>query len=52
MASGSRCLPATRAISRSGRPAFLLNRSIVQNDADLNRMYQDLLAQSRKSGGP
>ncbi len=30
---------------------FCLNRSIVQNDADLNRMYQDLLAQSRKSGG-
>ncbi|HMJ16948.1 MAG TPA: hypothetical protein VK478_01055, partial [Gemmatimonadaceae bacterium] len=29
-----------------------LNRSIVQNDADLNRMYQDLLSQSRKSGGP
>jgi uncharacterized protein YecT (DUF1311 family) len=29
-----------------------LNRSIVQNDADLNRTYQDLLAQSRKSGGP
>ena len=29
-----------------------LNRSIVQNDADLNRAYQDLLAQSRKSGGP
>jgi uncharacterized protein YecT (DUF1311 family) len=29
-----------------------LNRSIVQNDADLNRMYQDLLVQSRKSGGP
>ena len=28
-----------------------LNRSIVQNDADLNRTYQDLLAQSRKSGG-
>lgn len=28
-----------------------LNRSIVQNDADLNRVYQDLLAQSRKSGG-
>lgn len=28
-----------------------LNRSIVQNDADLNRIYQDLLAQSRKSGG-
>jgi uncharacterized protein YecT (DUF1311 family) len=29
-----------------------LNRSIVQNDADLNRTYQDLLAQARKSGGP
>ena len=29
-----------------------LNRHIVQNDADLNRTYQDLLAQSRKSGGP
>ena len=29
-----------------------LNRSIVQNDADLNRIYQDLLVQSRKSGGP
>ena len=29
-----------------------LNRSIVQNDADLNRIYQELLAQSRKSGGP
>jgi uncharacterized protein YecT (DUF1311 family) len=29
-----------------------LNRSIVQNDAALNRTYQDLLEQSRKSGGP
>ncbi|MDQ6689128.1 MAG: DUF1311 domain-containing protein [Gemmatimonadota bacterium] len=29
-----------------------LNRAIVQNDADLNRVYQDLLAQGRKSGGP
>lgn len=29
-----------------------LNRSIVQNDAGLNRTYQDLLEQSRKSGGP
>lgn len=29
-----------------------LNRSIVQNDADLNRVYQDLIKQSRKSGGP
>ncbi|HEY8851023.1 MAG TPA: lysozyme inhibitor LprI family protein [Gemmatimonadaceae bacterium] len=28
-----------------------LNRSIVLNDADLNRTYQDLLVQSRKSGG-
>jgi uncharacterized protein YecT (DUF1311 family) len=28
-----------------------LNRSIAQNDADLNQTYQDLLAQSRKSGG-
>ena len=28
-----------------------LNRSIVRNDAELNRTYQDLLAQSRKSGG-
>jgi uncharacterized protein YecT (DUF1311 family) len=28
-----------------------LNRSIAQNDAELNRTYQDLLAQSRKSGG-
>jgi uncharacterized protein YecT (DUF1311 family) len=29
-----------------------LNRSIVKNDADLNRTYQDLIAQSQKSGGP
>jgi len=28
-----------------------LNRSIVKNDADLNQTYQDVLAQSRKSGG-
>jgi uncharacterized protein YecT (DUF1311 family) len=28
-----------------------LNRSIVLHDADLNRTYQDLLEQSRKSGG-
>jgi len=28
-----------------------LNRSIVQNDADLNQVYEDLLAQGRKSGG-
>jgi uncharacterized protein YecT (DUF1311 family) len=29
-----------------------LNRSIVQNDAELNRTYQELIAQSKKSGGP
>jgi uncharacterized protein YecT (DUF1311 family) len=29
-----------------------LNRSIVENDADLNRTYQELIEQSRKSGGP
>jgi uncharacterized protein YecT (DUF1311 family) len=29
-----------------------LNRSIEQNDVDLNRTYQDLIAESRKSGGP
>ncbi len=29
-----------------------LNRSIVANDADLNQAYQELIAQSRKSGGP
>jgi uncharacterized protein YecT (DUF1311 family) len=28
-----------------------LNLSIAENDADLNRTYQELLAQSRKSGG-
>jgi uncharacterized protein YecT (DUF1311 family) len=28
-----------------------LNRSIVQNDANLNQTYQELLAQSLKSGG-
>jgi uncharacterized protein YecT (DUF1311 family) len=30
---------------------YCLNRSIVANDADLNRTYQELIAQSRKSGG-
>ncbi len=29
-----------------------LNRLIVENDADLNQTYQELIAQSRKSGGP
>ena len=51
----------TGAASSSGDPCAspapvdqrsCLNRSIVQNDADLNRVYQDLLEQSRKSGGP
>ena len=28
-----------------------LNRSIVANDADLNRTYQELIAQAQKSGG-
>ncbi|HEV7838251.1 MAG TPA: lysozyme inhibitor LprI family protein, partial [Gemmatimonadaceae bacterium] len=28
-----------------------LNRSIARNDADLNQTYQELIAQSRKSGG-
>jgi uncharacterized protein YecT (DUF1311 family) len=52
--------PASRS-STSGNPCdspapvdqrSCLNRSIVENDADLNRTYQDLIAQSRKSGGP
>jgi uncharacterized protein YecT (DUF1311 family) len=30
---------------------FCLNRSIAENDADLNRTYQELIAQARKSGG-
>ncbi len=29
-----------------------LNRAIEHNDVDLNRTYQDLIAESRKSGGP
>jgi uncharacterized protein YecT (DUF1311 family) len=45
-ASGDPCDSPAPADQRS-----CLNRSIVQNDADLNRTYQDLLAQSRKSGG-
>jgi uncharacterized protein YecT (DUF1311 family) len=52
--------PASRPLS-SGDPCdspaavdqrACLNRSIVRNDADLNRIYQELIAQSRKSGGP
>jgi uncharacterized protein YecT (DUF1311 family) len=30
---------------------YCLNRSIASNDADLNRTYQDLISQARKSGG-
>jgi uncharacterized protein YecT (DUF1311 family) len=30
---------------------YCLNRSIAANDADLNRTYQDLISQARKSGG-
>jgi uncharacterized protein YecT (DUF1311 family) len=45
--SGDPCDSPAPADQRS-----CLNRSIVQNDADLNRIYQDLLAQSQKSGGP
>jgi len=47
LSSGDPCDSPAPADQRS-----CLNRSIVQNDADLNRTYQDLLAQSRKSGGP
>lgn len=45
-ASGDPCDSPTPTDQRS-----CLNRSIVANDADLNRTYQDLIAQSRKSGG-
>jgi uncharacterized protein YecT (DUF1311 family) len=60
-ANGRRQTGGTRQLASSGDPCdspapvdqrSCLNRSIVQNDADLNRTYQDLLAQSRKSGGP
>ena len=37
---------------RTADQRYCLNRSIVANDADLNRTYQDLLAQAQKSGGP
>jgi len=30
---------------------YCLNRSIVANDADLNRTYQELISQAHKSGG-
>lgn len=52
--------PANSASRSGGDPCdspttidqrYCLNRSIVANDADLNRTYQDLLAQAQKSGG-
>jgi len=52
--------PANSVSTRSSDPCeststtdqrYCLNRSIVANDADLNRTYQDLLEQARKSGG-
>ncbi len=44
--SGDPCDSPTPVDQRS-----CLNRSIVANDADLNRTYQELIGQSRKSGG-
>jgi uncharacterized protein YecT (DUF1311 family) len=46
-ASGDFCDSPAPADQRS-----CLNRSIVANDADLNQTYQELVAQSRVSGGP
>jgi hypothetical protein len=46
-ASGDFCDSPAPADQRS-----CLNRSIVANDADLNQTYQELVAQSRISGGP
>ncbi|HMG00919.1 MAG TPA: lysozyme inhibitor LprI family protein [Gemmatimonadaceae bacterium] len=45
-ASGNPCNSPAAADQRS-----CLNRSIATNDADLNRTYQELLDQARKSGG-
>lgn len=45
-ASGDPCDSPAAADQRS-----CLNRYIVANDADLNRTYQELVAQARKSGG-
>lgn len=45
-ASGDYCDSPTPADQRA-----CLNRLIVANDADLNRTYQELIAQARKSGG-
>ena len=52
--------PASSSATRSRDPCdspnitdqrYCLNRSIVANDADLNRTYQELIAQAHKSGG-
>src|SRR5438105_7520637 len=53
--------PASSSATRSSRDPcdspnltdqrYCLNRSIAANDADLNRTYQDLISQARKSGG-
>jgi uncharacterized protein YecT (DUF1311 family) len=53
--------PASSAATRAPRDPcespdltsqrYCLNRSIASNDADLNRTYQDLISQARKSGG-
>lgn len=64
-ASGGTTVPLTRSPAAAARmasrdpcesPASVdqrscLNRSIASNDADLNRTYQELLAQAQKSGG-
>jgi len=53
--------PASSSAARSTRDPcdspnltdqrYCLNRSIVANDADLNRTYQELISQAHKSGG-
>ena len=53
--------PASSSATRSARDPcdspnltdqrYCLNRSIAANDADLNRTYQELISQARKSGG-
>jgi uncharacterized protein YecT (DUF1311 family) len=45
--SGDLCDSPTMADQRA-----CLSRSIVENDAGLNSTYQELIAQSKKSGGP
>ena len=65
-ASGGTTVPLTRSpasppLNRASRDPcdsptltdqrYCLNRSIAANDADLNRTYQELIEQARKSGG-